>query len=46
VVLSRNGRRVLERMCWGIVPAFHKGTIKQWKAATYSAPFIHSRVRS
>jgi putative SOS response-associated peptidase YedK len=36
VVMLRDGKRVLERMRWGIIPAFHKGTIKQWKAATYN----------
>ena len=34
--MLRDGRRVLERMRWGIVPAFHQGTIKQWRAATYN----------
>src|SRR5882757_510650 len=27
VVMLRDGKRVLERMRWGIIPAFHKGTI-------------------
>jgi putative SOS response-associated peptidase YedK len=36
VVMLREGKRVLERMRWGLIPPFHKGTIKQWKAATYN----------
>jgi putative SOS response-associated peptidase YedK len=35
-VLERDGKRVLERMRWGVIAGFHKGTIKQWKAATYN----------
>jgi putative SOS response-associated peptidase YedK len=31
VVVSRDGRRVLERMRWGIIPHKHKGTIKDHK---------------
>jgi putative SOS response-associated peptidase YedK len=36
VVVWRDGRRVLERMRWGIIPHKHKGTIKDHKLSTYN----------
>jgi putative SOS response-associated peptidase YedK len=36
VVVLREGKRVLERMRWGVIPGFHKGTIKEFRAATYN----------
>jgi putative SOS response-associated peptidase YedK len=39
VVMLRDGKRVLERMRWGIVPAFHKGTLADWvklRRSTYN----------
>ena len=36
VVMLRDGQRVTEIMRWGIIPAFHKGTAKQWRGATYN----------
>jgi putative SOS response-associated peptidase YedK len=34
--MLRDGKRVLERMRWWLIPWFHKGTIKEWKRATYN----------
>ena len=36
-VLLRDGKRVFERMRWGIIPFFHKKPIKEWKVATFNA---------
>lgn len=36
VVMLRDGHRVLERMRWGIVPGFHKGKLKEYRASTYN----------
>jgi putative SOS response-associated peptidase YedK len=36
VLMLRDGRRVLERMRWGIIPHKHKGTIKDHKLSTYN----------
>ena len=37
--MLRDGRRVLERMRWGVVPSYHKGMIAEWtkkKISTYN----------
>src|SRR5688572_29790530 len=36
VLMLRDGKRVLERMRWGLIPNFHRGTIKQHKLSTYN----------
>ena len=36
VLMLRDGKRVLERMRWGLIPSFHRGTIKQHKLSTYN----------
>jgi len=45
--MLRDGRRVLERMRWGIVPAFHQGTIKHrsWEPAFSSDVESHRRAQ-
>jgi putative SOS response-associated peptidase YedK len=37
VRLDANGRRELVPMRWGLVPFFHKGTLKEFRAATFNA---------
>jgi len=39
VVMHRDGKRVFERMRWGIVPNYHKGTLAEWvklRRSTYN----------
>jgi len=36
-IVQRDGKRAFERMRWGIIPFFHKKTIKDWKVATFNA---------
>lgn len=38
VVLRPHGDGVeLARLRWGLIPFFHRGTVKEWKAATFNA---------
>ncbi len=36
-IVLRDGKRRFERMRWGIIPYFHKKTMKDWKVATFNA---------
>jgi putative SOS response-associated peptidase YedK len=36
-IVKRDDKRILEVMRWGIIPFFHKKSIKDWKVATFNA---------